>query len=225
MCKSQSAWQVLGKCKGNVWPGEREETWKKRNLKGHGSRKTFSPAGYCNSRSARLQSIQVPDPKGSLVVSFFRTTAPTIEVGDPKQHVRILSIWIVKVTGLGVIGCSPYISHNYIRNFLYTIRALTNNFKDCGRAARAIKVIIEAKGFGTQRVYPANPEDPPADRHKRFPFPVPWVNITSEVDPDLRTMALSRQVMYAFFEDQPYSFYFVDLTFANTHFPAADGTQ
>ncbi|KAJ7725459.1 hypothetical protein B0H16DRAFT_1471841 [Mycena metata] len=83
MCKFHSAWQVLGKCKGNVWPGEREETWKKRGRDMEVGT-TFPPAGYCNSRSARLHSIQVPDPKGSLVVSFFRTTAPTIEVGNPK---------------------------------------------------------------------------------------------------------------------------------------------
>ncbi|KAJ7473425.1 hypothetical protein FB451DRAFT_1398538 [Mycena latifolia] len=107
---------------------------------------------------------------------------------------------------------------------------LSNDFKDRGRAAGAIKAIMEAEGLGNHQVYPANPEHPVPDGREHFPLSMPWTNIIPNVTPDLRATALSREVLHGLYEEQHYCFYFIDLTFAQppflvlTYWKLADGT-
>ncbi|KAJ6627303.1 hypothetical protein B0H10DRAFT_2210680 [Mycena sp. CBHHK59/15] len=108
---------------------------------------------------------------------------------------------------------------------------LSNDFKDRGHAAGAIKGIMEAEGLGSHQVYPTNPEHPVPDGCECFPLSMPWTNLIPNVTPELRATALSRKVMHGLYEEQHYCFYFIDLTFAQppflvlTYRKLADGTE
>lgn len=107
---------------------------------------------------------------------------------------------------------------------------LSNDFKDRGIAAGAIKATMEAEGLGTHQVYAANPEHPAPDGREPFPLFMPWTNIIPNVTPEFRAMALSCEVMHGVYDEHHYCFYFIDLTFAQppfivlTYWKLADGT-
>ncbi|KAJ7744247.1 hypothetical protein DFH07DRAFT_963778 [Mycena maculata] len=109
---------------------------------------------------------------------------------------------------------------------------LANDFRDRGRAAGAIRSIMEAEGLGRFEVYPATPEHPTPDGlEEPFPLPMPWTNIIPNVTPELRRAALSRDFIQGLYEEREYCFYFVDLTFEQppflvlTYWKIADGTE
>ncbi|KAJ7448829.1 hypothetical protein B0H11DRAFT_2282184 [Mycena galericulata] len=116
-------------------------------------------------------------------------------------------------------------------NFLGVV-VLANDFKDRGRAAGAIRSIMEAEGLGRFEVYPATPEHPTPDgTDEPFPLPMPWTNIIPNVTPELREAALSRDFLQGLYEEREYCFYFIDLTFKQppflvlTYWGVADGTE
>ncbi|KAJ7257308.1 hypothetical protein C8J57DRAFT_1648364 [Mycena rebaudengoi] len=88
---------------------------------------------------------------------------------------------------------------------------------------------MEADGLGSHQVYPATPEHPVPN--EGFPLPMPWTNIIPNVTPEFRAAALAREVMHGIYEEQYYTFYFIDLTFAQppfivlTYWKVADGAD
>ncbi|KAJ7643546.1 hypothetical protein FB45DRAFT_861167 [Roridomyces roridus] len=93
---------------------------------------------------------------------------------------------------------------------------LTGDYRNRGRAGGAIQSIIEATGFGKVTVWAALPEtniDIPGK-----PLGPPLVNIIASVTPEFKKAALAKGVLHGNYDEELYTFYFIDLAFTQPPF-------